>query len=146
MCTHPFQSLPIYQIPLPTLAIRSGTKAARCWIIAETTQLDDPANIALLKKILEAVSIGWDKEVCLLNLTVPKTTGFYQLLPEGSSKTILIFGITPKALGLQIVDQPYKVLKLRTHTYLFSATLSEIAKDQEHKKKLWSSLRNLFSL
>lgn len=100
-------------------------------------------NQNLLKKILTAIKLE-DKDVQIIPLNQDQQFSL-QAVPTGlPSCKVLIFGLTPADILLNIRAFKYRLTKLEKATLLFSDSLTTIAAKPELKKPLWSSLQAIY--
>ena len=57
-----------------------------------------------------------------------------------------MFGVLPKALELPLDFPYYQLQKYNNHTYLSAPALAALINDKTEKVKLWTSLKQLFSI
>ena len=94
----------------------------------------------LLGKILEAVQ-----------LNVAEVPVFYSISDElkracfknQHEKHLMVFGLNPKELGLQIEAALYDLVQINNKKILFSHALNDL-KERERKVALWSALKGMF--
>ena len=146
MMTAPFQNLPMYRISDDALDLIHGTYAAQCWIIGHKADLDQNENAQLLRRILEAAKVDWDKDICLLSLPDSASFQLAAKLPADDSKNILLFGVEASSIGFQINATMDQTFGLGIHKYLFSHAIELIKNDQARKKQLWLALQEMFEI
>lgn len=107
--------------------------------------------------ILTVEKISQDEKNLLIKiLSAAKISGFeVYAIPAGTwikvgvdarfeNRTILVFGLHPRKLGLAI-DPPLNTLfELRQRKLFFTASLKDLMASQDHKKVLWSALQKQF--
>ncbi len=104
---------------------------------------DDQLNF--LVGILSACGLTMN-DVAILN-TKKNTAVTYDLInQELKSKTILLFGVTVEEIQLPITFPDYQVQKFNNQVYLTAPILSQLQSDKAEKSKLWSSLKQIFSI
>lgn len=103
---------------------------------------NDVANMELLSKIMAALKFSLEADCQIFEVEdevhISNQIKDYQ--------KILIFGIEPAALGLNMNYQPYKINYLEGRTIIFSHALSELKVDDKKKSVLWKALQVMFEL
>lgn len=125
----------------------SGSPAARVLIVMAAGKSD--AEIILdgfLKKILEALQPGLSREVLFLKVTKGKPYSFSRLSAQYSLHSALIFGITPKDLGLHFNLPLYQPVQAGGITFLLAHPLADIYEERQQGGKekagqLWKAMQ-----
>ncbi len=86
------------------------------------------------------------QDVCLVNLNLISSEKYQQVLKEIKSKIIIMFDVEPIYFGLPVNLPPFQVQKSDDKTYLHAPSLGKIEKEKELKQKLWSSLKQIFTV
>lgn len=95
----------------------------------------------LLRNIVKAIQLTAN-DFALLNYSSYRGTGFPELTTFFSSKLVLIFGVTGPELG--IAPHPlHTIIKEAAAQVVFAGNLDLLAADQNGKKTLWGSLKQL---
>lgn len=95
----------------------------------------------LLRNLVKAIQLTAN-DFALLNYAAYAETQFEALEKFFSSKLVMAFGVTPSQLGL--ADLSKNSLHIQGGIQLvFSGNLDELAEDQQGKKTLWGSLKQL---
>ncbi len=138
-----FQDLPLYDIPESAPSNSCGSPDGKCWIVLPEEEAKDTSLQALLLKILQAIGVAENQATYQL-IVGQRPFYLYTLLNQHREfKTILSFGINPKALGMAVSYSCYSLFHLKGHLFLFSDSLSEIESDLSKKRLLWESLKKL---
>jgi len=138
-----FKDLPIYDIPQSAPSGSYGSPDGKFWIVLSDPEAKDPSLQALLSKILQAIGVTEDRDTYQL-IVGQRPFYLYPLLNQHREfKTILSFGINPKALGMAVSYSIYNLFQLKGHQFLFSDSLSEIESNLSKKRLLWESLKKL---
>jgi hypothetical protein len=103
---------------------------------------DDELNF--LTSILAACKLSMG-DVAIINFQKTDNSELPDLIDQ-ESKTVLLLGIGPAAIGLPINFPPFQLQSFNKRVYLHAPSLSEIEKDKKLKKQLWDSLKKLFDL
>ena len=105
---------------------------------------EDEAKLDFLTKILSAVKLNLNTDVCYLIKTKENDFSFSTLNVDNRFDKAIFFGIPPQKVGLQINYLKYRLFKISNCQYLFADDLSTIAQNQQKKKLLWQALQVLF--
>jgi hypothetical protein len=103
---------------------------------------NDVLNMQLLSKIMAALKFSLEED-CLM-YEVEEDCHLSGLMKK--YEKIIIFGLDPSALGLNMPLQYYKINKLEQCTLLFAHPLGELKIDDKKKSTLWKSLQIMFDL
>jgi DNA polymerase III psi subunit len=101
-------------------------------------------ELKFLTSVLKACQFAID-DVAILNLK--KQPGDHVSLQSFfQSTSVLLFGIGPLDIDLPMNFPQFQLQNFNKCIYLHAPALNEIEKEKELKQKLWSCLKNLFSL
>lgn len=126
---------------IPDSPIFKATKSILILVEKITT-----SQTELLEKILGALKLSLS-DVDLINLSEIKITNLNSILDQGVSKKVINFGVSNSTLLLNSSIQKYQKKQEPGYLFLESETLEVIEKNQnEEKKLLWNSLKDLFSI
>lgn len=107
----------------------------------EENDVSDEKGRELLRKIVKSVNLTAN-DFALLNYSKYGSVDFKQLQAHFSSVIVFAFGVSAKQLGL--TDHPENKMVLEGSVKLiFSAELRKLEEDQNGKKVLWGSLKQL---
>ena len=95
----------------------------------------------LLRNIVKAIGLTAN-DFALLNYATYPNTSFAQFKKSLNSTTLFAFGVTPQQLGLPDVA-PYTVSQYESVNMIFSTNLHQLSSDQQGKKMLWGSLKQM---
>ncbi len=82
----------------------------------------------------------------IVNIAKSKQLNYQIIEKEISCINLLMFGVLPKAIELPLDFPYYQLQNYNNHTYLSAPSLTELMKDKIEKGKLWTSLKQLFSI
>ena len=82
----------------------------------------------------------------IINMAKHKQLNYQALEKEISCSNLLMFGVMPKAIELPLDFPYYQLQKYNNHTYLSAPALAALMNDKTEKGKLWTSLKQLFSI
>lgn len=137
-----FFNYPIYQVSdeeqKEAITLSGGIN-----IIVKKLDYDDAAQI-LLGKILK--SVGQQLNTSTIHL-VEKGQIKCSLPNNGSHDClVLVFGLSPNECSLQLDKRQYILFRLSDKTLLFSNSLTELPKDPDGRRALWTSLKEYYNL
>ena len=107
-------------------------------------QTVDKSLESFLAKILSAVKLDLQTDVLTLEKTLDNDFSFSTLSKAQSIHTALFFGISPKAVGLQVDCHKYHPFSIDGCLFLFADDLKGISENQTLKKALWEALQAIF--
>jgi len=124
-----------------TLAQCSGNAQSKVFVC-----FPDDENVPdqLLEKILAAVNLKFPEDLLILRKTPNEPFSFSALMSRVQLEKILVFGLAPQQLGLQIIVHNYQPFQLNNCTFLFADDLKIIAADKLLKVRLWEALKHIF--
>lgn len=92
--------------------------------------------------MVKAINLEMDKDIKILQ--IPKGEETIIFSPSSKLKKIMIFGLDPKRLGLNIVIKPYKIYNFETTSVVLCHKLEAIRNDKTKKMTLWKLLQHLY--
>ncbi len=106
---------------------------------------DEVEELPFLKKVLQSVQLDFDQDV--LSFMGDATTSFSvsDLYQTTSITKVLVFGLPPSQIGLQLHLSKYQAYPINNRTYLFADRLPDIAANKNLKGHLWKGLQELFA-
>ena len=120
----------------------SGNNQKRILVVSTENKLNN-IHLALLEKILSAKNINLKEDIILLNLPDEAKVNISRLIREKHIKHLIIFGVQPKHLGINVQWKLYQSIKLGNLNMLVSHNLDDLANNQELKRSLWLQLKNM---
>jgi hypothetical protein len=111
-------------------------------LVVKRDQYSDTES-EFLKNIIKAVKldIAEDCEVLLLG----QNRSVIHMHFQKDHEVVIVFGLKPDEVGMQISHQLYSILPMGKRLYLFVDELPSIQKDQTLKTKLWNTLKIIFA-
>jgi hypothetical protein len=85
-------------------------------------------------------------DVALLNCHKNPAISYTGISEQLASGKIILFGVDPAELELPLQFPHYQVQQFNNQVYLSSPALKVLADDKAEKMKLWTSLKQVFSL
>ncbi len=113
-------------------------------LIVYFNEKNNPDVEILLKNILEAAKIDFEKDIVSLKITAQEKFSFRQLRDKMPVKDLLFFGVQPSNFGLNYFIKPYQPLNVKDLRILLVNSLEEINADVKKKKALWSCLKEMY--
>ena len=142
---HPFENIPKYRLPDDAPSAIVGDEQAKVWVILRKGEAEDTALLNLLKKILGAIDIDVDKELCQIIISEERAFYLSKLLPPNkeANKIVFAFGVTSYDLGMATKPIYNQIFSLVHHQFIFTDKLAEINTVSEKKRALWNAIRSL---
>lgn len=120
-----------------------GANGKRALVICEDS--DAAENLPFLKKILRSVDLDFDQDI---HFTLVKSDVNIQLLSDpkmNAYDNLILFGIQPSQIGIAGGDRTgCTMFQFEKVTCVATPRLSELNANAEHKKQLWSALKQMF--
>ena len=114
-------------------------------ILIGFTDKNNPEMDAFLDKIMTAATLHIPTDCLLLKrLGDEALPSFSQMQNKNTINKAVLFGISPKDLGLKITPPQYSLIDFNHCTFLFVDNLSKINTSPELKKDLWLCLKEMF--
>jgi hypothetical protein len=121
-----------------------NNKPAANILIIFYNEKNDPELEVLLKNILSAAKLDFDKDIVLLKTTPQARFSFSEIQKKMPLKDLLFFGINPSNFGLNYSIKPYQPLTINKLRILSLDSLEEVNTDVNKKKALWSCLKEMY--
>jgi hypothetical protein len=102
-------------------------------------------DLNFLMGILTACKLSM-ADVALINISKNPGLEYAGITNQLGAEKIFLFAVTPGSIGLPLAFPNYQVQKFNNQVYLSAVSLNELQKNKEEKMKLWTSLKNIFSL
>lgn len=109
-------------------------------IIATASELTSEEK-TFLSKILTSIKLDL-KDVVLVNLK--NSPPFHQLKSKFQVKRVVLFGLTPAQLGLNIAHENYQPLHFMNTVILPADSLQTIHDNDSSKTQLWKAMKKIF--
>jgi hypothetical protein len=129
-------------LPAPIHKIHSGSK--RHMIILSKDDYQQEASQKTMGGIIKALGLNMDTDVEVV--TVEKTTPVNLGESMNQFKNILVFGVNPKTIGLQMDAKVYKIYTFENFKMVIAHPLSYIANDLKIKQGFWKILQTMYGL
>ncbi len=97
-----------------------------------------------LTNILKAAKLDISKDVNLLKTTAESGFSFIRLKTKTSIGKVLIFGIPPKKLGINLDLKLYTSLEFQGCIFLLADSLATIQSKVDKKRALWTCLQQIY--
>lgn len=102
-------------------------------------------ELEFLSGVLSACKLNMS-DIAVVNLYKTDDADHKQVIDLLAAETIIISGIESSALRLPFKIPEFQVQPFKNRKYLFTPGLDVIQNDKELKRKLWESLKNIFSV
>ena len=112
----------------------------RIWVVCDTSADTEDLH-TFLKKILSAVKVDMDKQVLQIFPNNTEPTNLEPLFKQSMPAKVLLFGVLPSTIGLNLNLTLYEVTSFRNLEILWAEKLSDIENNQDKKRQLWTSLQ-----
>lgn len=129
--------------PKSLLEIARGEFARRVLVVM-LEESSHPGNLEFVIKILTAAGLDLEKDTLFAPVAMAESALVLPALKTKHPDQVLVFGLAPGQLGLNIQASFYKPVSFLGATFLFSEKLSVIEPDKSRKTNLWQALRQMF--
>lgn len=123
---------------------KNGQKVAILVHSTESLYLPDQ-ELEFLMGILSACRLTM-ADVALVNLHRYPGTDYKALTSATEAEKLILFGITPDSLQMPLSFPHYQVQRYNNQIYLSAPPLSALQADRMEKSKLWTCLKQVFSI
>ncbi len=130
-----------YSIPESTSAQLKNADANTI-VVCRHSDLN-PDSQEMLKKMLSAVKLS-DSSIEILGLKQDQSYPLHQCFSLNREMTCLVFGLTPKDVGMNIQAAKYAPISFKDHKIVFSDSLTMLISQPALKKPLWQSLQHIY--
>ncbi|MGB1242675.1 MAG: hypothetical protein ACPG49_09140 [Chitinophagales bacterium] len=114
-------------------------------VVVNYSEEDFPkASKGLLEKILKAAKI--DMNQVEMRYAKSQACSFNFLHDQFNTSKLIVFGLKPTAIGLNIRLGLYQLVNFRDCQILLADDLTRIAEDVKRKTYLWRNLQKMFEL
>ncbi|HPK10725.1 MAG TPA: hypothetical protein P5235_00635 [Saprospiraceae bacterium] len=118
-----------------------SVSSPRLIVVSEDMSKDNDSRSTLMS-IIKAMNLNAKEEVTFLFIdNLDMRLKSYDVLSNGC--LTIIFGISPKTLGLNIIEQKYQLFKLENSQIIYCDAISELNKNKQLKVKLWNILQEI---
>ena len=146
----PFLDFDIYQFPENEHinSLIKGLNRQQFLIIYNSTIELEEELITYLQKILAAISIQLKEDTLFLNLPKEMKISISHLINSNGITKILLFGISPELLSLNIQIPPYAVFPFLEKKWLWADNLLDIFLERQQTNRpkagaLWTALNTM---
>lgn len=140
-------NFPIYKIPDSKIQVPVGSDLGNPKLIVLRASDDYSTSIEeMFQNILKAARIDITSDLKLITTEQKQAVESSSWLNEELNSTILVFGLKPKDIGLQIKHIPYHPVTMNNCSLVFAHSLTAIHLDKSLKMKLWNVLKLAFKL
>lgn len=134
----------VYQISEKSLLdISAGGFAKRVQVVI-CSEPAYPETLDFLKKILLAAGLDLDRDTGFAQVSETEEISFLPFFKIKQPVSVLVFGLSPKQLGLNAQIPLYQPTPFYGATFLFSEKLSLLEPDKTRKTNLWQALKQVY--
>ncbi len=116
-------------------------------VVVIVTSFEEEINGAetsgLFEKIIQSIGLTMD-DISLIDISKSPVSSFKVLQRKFNPTSVILFGINPQKLRLNVSVKGYQVIHLNEVQLLFSHRLGQLQEDVERKKLLWTALQSMF--
>lgn len=142
MKNNPFPKLKVYQFLKDTsLVSENAIVENHKMLFLVNEKLNEEATI-FLSKVAAAIGFNFESEVQVVQINDNDAFPIRNL-KQKNIKVVLLFGIFPKQLELNIDFAPYRVITFSNQKLIFSHSITQVMPKVEYKKQLWEGLKSL---
>lgn len=125
------------------LEFATGQFARRILVITPD-EPGEPDRDGFLRKIFAAAQINLEQDALLASVPPGTPLSILPTLKAKQPAQVLVFGLSPKMLGLTLNVPVYQPFDFYGATFLFAEKLSLLEPDKARKAQLWRALQTLF--
>lgn len=142
MKNNPFPKLKVYQFLKDTsLVSENAIVENHKMLFLINEELNEEATI-FLSKVAAAIGFNFESEVQVVQINDNDAFPIRNF-KQKNIKVVLLFGIFPKQLELNIDFAPYRVISFSNQKLIFSHSITQVMPKVEYKKQLWEGLKSL---
>jgi hypothetical protein len=134
----------IDEIIIPLKETRIQASAKHTLIILQKDDYQNEVAQKTLGGIAKALGLSLENDIELFLFDKGNPTNIASSL--GNFKKVLLFGVNPKAIGLQMDAKIYKIFSFETFSMVVAHPVSKIAEDIKTKQILWKILQTMYGL
>lgn len=140
-----FENTYIFRLPeLSEANITTNATQFKGLVILASEHDLNPENKAKLDQILMAIKYDPDQNITVVTTGENDHISISKMIGKTSAKDVLVFGLTPAQMSLNIKVNKYEWAQFENAQILFSDSLEILKDSKELKNQLWASLKNYF--
>ena len=132
------------QLIFPSQIIDDQSNGKQTMIVMSRQDYEQEISQKTLTGIVRALGLLMEKDVTIQ--TVDKTEAFNFGPALIGYSHVLLFGVNPKTIGLQMDAKVYKIYSFESFKMIIAHPLSFIANDLKTKQGLWKILQVMYNL
>jgi hypothetical protein len=132
------------EIIIPLKETRIAASGKHTLIILQKDDYQNEVAQKTLGGIAKALGLNFENDIELFLFDKENPTNIASSL--GNFKKVLIFGVNPKAIGLQMDAKIYKIFSFEAFSLLVAHPVTKIAEDIKTKQILWKILQTMYGL
>ena len=132
----------LYKIQRDAIGVEPEGNGSKGLVVAVALEEASGGEMETLQKMIAAIRYDINEDVTILR--IPSGQQFPLTALEMGWQDLLVFGLSPASVGLQIEHLQEKILFLESRKALFSPSLREINSSIPKKQALWRLLQEMF--
>ena len=132
----------LYKIQRDAIGVEPEGNGSKGLVVAVALEEASGGEMETLQKMIAAIRYDIKEDVTILR--IPSGQQFPLTALEMGWQDLLVFGLSPASVGLQIEHLQEKILFLESRKALFSPSLREINSSIPKKQALWRLLQEMF--
>jgi len=133
-----------FQDQSSALKIEQGATTARVAVFSKDySSYQSSEDPELIQKLFKALKVDIE-DVCLIDIEKSEVNSWKNISPILESEYVLIFGLVPKDLGMNLRILKNRWLPFSDKHLIFTDELSKMAADKELKLPFWNALKPVF--
>jgi hypothetical protein len=121
-----------------------GKFESRILVIVNNESGVEGKSLDFIEKVLTAAKIDLAKDTALLSIEKIEPIKLFPFPKSKIPLKVLVFGLEPNQLGLNINFQWYQHFVFSGITFLFAEKISLLETDRDRKMNLWNALKSIF--
>ena len=135
----------IFLAPEHTAAgFSEGGFSRRVWVLVCADPARQKQNRDFLSKVLSAAQLNLEKDTLFAEIPASLPVHFSTDLKNKTPEQVLVFGLAPAQLGLNIAAPLYSPVSFYGVTWLFADAPGVLEPDKNRKGLLWAALKQMF--
>jgi hypothetical protein len=134
----------LFQVPEGDFVEHMGQQLSRKTWVCHNADDDLGQSLVFLGKIMAAVQLDLSQAVCICPVDSAMGVPIIKGITAYKPKQVIVFGVNPGLLGLNVAVQSYQALNFYGTDWIFADALSKIEADKDLKGKLWTAMKQIF--
>jgi hypothetical protein len=117
----------------------------RSILVVHQQHKQDGSELAFLQKVIGAAQLDIERDTLLAQWQAGQLPpSLFPLIRLKQPSVVLVFGWSPKDLGIQADFTRYQPVEFAGTTFLWADALHQLEPDRNLKGQLWTALKTLF--